>query len=348
MIEIIIDKADASVTNLETLTSGMVNMVTLHFTLSEHWEGLTKVAVFSNGQTTIDVLESEWLTADTCRLPPEMVAIPGKKVSVGLRGHTTADGETGILPSTLCSLGTVKAGPAAEADASTHKSLPIWEQLQQQYAKLQNCTKLCYTTLMRPKATVTNPDPKLRIQLQGIENLTGTVRLQVFVCMRRRGLTYYWRHPSNYSAELGENVVKFGYGEIAGQTYAHGEGSFVSTYPEVPEWMPNSGFLETEFAISPVVRKRGYYMLDLSSWLLPLLKPINEELDWKRCGFMGLQSDGTIAPLLFQFRLMEDGKVVGTAENTLAVGMRKQFPIDESVLSTDGCLKPSALYISIR
>ena len=53
MIEITINKADAVASQLETLVCGMVNVVQIHFTLSEHWEGLHKTAVFTNGQTTI-------------------------------------------------------------------------------------------------------------------------------------------------------------------------------------------------------------------------------------------------------------------------------------------------------
>ena len=178
MIEITINKADAVASQLETLVCGMVNVVQIHFALSEHWEGLHKTAVFTNGQTTIDVLESEWLTADTCVLPPEMLTVAGKKVSVGLRGQATGENGVDILPSTLCSLGTVKPGPATHADTSTQASLPVWGQLQEQVADLRDNAKLCYTTLEKPKAGEDDSSVRVRINLHGISRLTGKLELQ--------------------------------------------------------------------------------------------------------------------------------------------------------------------------
>lgn len=187
MIEITINKADAVASQLETLVCGMVNVVTVHFTLSEHWAGLHKTAVFTNGQTTIDVLESEWLTPDTCVLPPEMLAVAGKKVSVGLRGQATAENGVDILPSTLCSLGAVKPGPAAQADSGTQPSLPVWGQLQEQVADLRDNAKLCHTTLEKPKAGEDDSGVRVRINLHGISRLTGKLELHVYVCMRHEG-----------------------------------------------------------------------------------------------------------------------------------------------------------------
>ena len=349
MIEITINKADAAVSQLETLVCGMVNVVQIHFTLSEHWEGLHKTAVFTNGQTTVDVLESEWLTEDTCVLPPEMLAVAGKKVSVGLRGQATAENSVDILPSTLCSLGTVKPGPAAQADTGTQVSLPVWGQLQEQVADLRDNAKLCYTTLEKPKAVEDATNASVRINLHGISRLTGKLELHVYVCMRHRRRSHYWRHPSNWDAEPEEGVVKMGYGEIAGTPYANGDVAISDMYPGIPEWMPNEGYLETIIPITTMVRRRGYVLLDLSNWLLPLLKPAEEDdFSWTHCGLMGVQGDGTVAPLLFQFRLVEAGKQIGTAESTLAVGIRRQLSGEENFLTSDNTVNSSVLYLSIR
>jgi len=349
MIEITINKADAAASQLETLVCGMVNVVQIHFTLSEHWEGLHKTAVFTNGQTTIDVLESEWLTADTCVLPPEMLAVAGKKISVGLRGQATGEDGVDILPSTLCSLGAVKPGPAAQADTGTQPSLPVWGQLQEQVADLRDNAKLCYTTLEKPKTGEDDSSVRVRINLHGISRLTGKLELHVYVCMRHRHRSCYWRHPSNWDAEQGEGIVKMGYGEIAGKPYANGDVAISDVYPDVPDWMPNEGYLETVIPISIMARRRGYVLLDLSNWLLPLLKPAEEDaFSWSRCGLMGVQGDGTVAPLLFQFRLVEAGKQIGTAESTLAVGIRRQLSGEEKFLTPDNTVNSSVLYLSIR
>lgn len=349
MIEITINKADAVASQLETLVCGMVNVVEIHFTLSEHWDGLYKTAVFSNGQTTIDVLESEWLTPDTCVLPPEMVAIHGKKVSVGLRGQATLGDEVGILPSTLCSLGTVKQGPAAQADSGTQPSLPVWGQLQEQVTKLQNGPKLCYTSLERPKAVEDNANSLLHINLHGISQLGGELSLHVYVCQRRRMKSYYWRYPDNWNVEDGKGVVKMGYGMLAGKTFANGDAETSEKYPAVPEWMLHNGYLQTIVPITRFALKKGSVSLDLSHWLLPLLKPTDQDgFAWTDCGLMGIQGDGTAAPLLFQFRLAVDGEVVGTTQNTLAVGIRRELSEDDHFLTVDNALNCSALYISVR
>ena len=349
MIEITINKADAVASQLETLVCGMVNVVQIHFALSEHWEGLHKTAVFTNGQTTIDVLESEWMTEDTCVLPPEMLAVAGKKVSVGLRGQATGENGVDILPTTLCGLGAVKPGPAAQADTGTQPSLPVWGQLQEQVADLRDNAKLCYTTLEKPKAGEDDSSVRVRINLHGISRLTGKLELHVYVCMRHRHRSCYWRHPSNWDTEQGEGIVKMGYGEIAGKPYANGDVAISDVYPDVPDWMPNEGYLETVIPISIMARRRGYVLLDLSNWLLPLLKPAEEDdFSWSCCGLMGVQGDGTVAPLLFQFRLVEAGKQIGTAESTLAVGIRRQLSGEEKFLTLDNTVNSSVLYLSIR
>lgn len=349
MIEITINKVDAVASQLETLVCGMVNMVEIHFTLSEHWDGLYKTAVFSNGQTTIDVLESEWLTPDTCVLPPEMVAIPGKKVSVGLRGQATLEDEVSVLPSTLCSLGTVKQGPAAQADSGTQPSLPIWGQLQEQVAKLKNTPNLCYTYLEKPKAGEKENASALRINLHGASQLTGDLALHIYVCMRHRRRSHYWRHPDNWDAEKGKGVVKMGYAEIAGKIFANGDVATSEVYPAVPEWMPNEGYLQTVIPVLEVEKESGVVILDLSSWLLPLLKPSDtDSFSWSECGLMGVQGDGTVAPLLFQFRLTENGVPIGTTQNTLAVGIRRDLSDDDNFIAANQTINSNVLYLSIR
>lgn len=349
MIEITINKADAVASQLETLVCGMVNTVQIHFTLSEHWDGLLKTAVFTNGQTTIDVMESEWLTPDTCVLPPEMVAVPGKKVSVGLRGQVTIGAEVSVLPSTLCNLGTVKPGPATQADSGTQPSLPIWGQLQEQVERLKDSTKQCYTTLERPKGAEDANDLRLNINLHNINQLTGRLSLLVYVCMRRRMRSHYWRHPDNFDAEKGEGIAKMGYAEIAGTPFANGDIDIAEKYPDVPEWMPHNGYLQTVFPISRIPHKHRVATIDLSTWLLPLLKPTDDDgFAWSSCGLMGIQGDGTVAPLLFQFRLAEDGVPVGTAHNTLAVGIRRELSDDEHFFTADNTINGSILYLSIR
>jgi len=347
MIEITVTKADAAAANLETLTSGMVNAIFLRFTFSEEWSALSKVAVFTNGSTTIDLLEAEWLSNDTCAVPPEILSIPGKTVKVGLRGYSE-DGKT-VLPTTMCSLGSVKPGPSASVDKAPPQTPAVWEQLQAQIVQLRNQKMPCYTTLEKLNANAASQS-SIRIFLHGIELAEGPFELHVYQCMRRRKRTTYWRHPSNWNAEPGKGVCKVGYGQIASYSYAHGKADTeeVLFYPEVPEWMPNNGYLKTVLPLTTSMLKRGFLDLDLTKWLLPMLKPTEEVMDWSRCGLIGIQKNGTDAPILFQFRLASNGKVVGEAKDTLAVGMRGSFSPDTGFLTPDMTLKNAALYVSIR
>jgi len=345
LIEITINKADAVAANLETLTSGMVNAIFLHFSFSEEWSALSKVAVFTNGTTTIDLLEAEWASPDTCAVPPEILSLPGKTVKVGLRGYSE-DGDT-VLPTTMCSLGSVKPGPVAANDSSSAQSLPVWEQLRTQMAKVEQKLTPCYTTLEKR----INPDDAashtLRISLHGVDYKVGSTAIYVYQCMRRRHRSTYWRHPSNWNEEPGEGVCKLGYGQLATHAYGNGEGIYDVNYPEVPEWMPNEGYLKTIMSLHVKHIRQGHYDLDLTTWLLPLLKPTNEEMDWQECGMIGIQGDGTVAPLLFKFCVVEDGKVVGESKNILAVGLRGGS-LDTSPLNDNQTLKPGSLYTSIR
>jgi len=346
MIEISVTKADAAAANLETLTSGMVNAIFLHFTFSEEWSALSKVAIFTNGNTTIDLMEAEWASADTCVVPPEILAVPGKTVKVGLRGYS-GDGSV-VLPTTMCSLGSVKPGPAPSVDKAPPHTPAVWEQLQTQVSQLKKQKLPCFTTLEKTKATDTNQEAPLRIYLHGLEYYGDDLELWVFLCMRRRCRSSYWWHPNNWSDEPGKEVCKQGYANLAGRTFKNEDGDLDKTYPELPEWMPYGGYLRTVLPITREDRIRGYQELHLPLWLSPLLKPINNELDWTQCGLIGIQGDGTVAPLLFQFRIASQGKVIGSAENTLAVGIRKSFSDGKNILNARMEIKPEALYTSIR
>lgn len=115
MITITIGKADATTVDKVTLTSGMVKAVSVAFNFSEEWDGMNKVAVFSNGTTTIDVNIDE---VDRCHIPHEILAVPGKDVTCGVYG-SRGDGDTlNVLPTVKCSLGKVVEGVDPMGDES--------------------------------------------------------------------------------------------------------------------------------------------------------------------------------------------------------------------------------------
>ena len=118
----------------ELLTAGMAKAVTVQFVFSPEWDGLTKTAVFSNGKTTVDVLEANW-DGDTVHIPHEVLAVPGRHARVGVYG---ADESGVVLPTVWVSLGKVQPGADPSGDASADPSLPVWAQLQSQIGDLDD------------------------------------------------------------------------------------------------------------------------------------------------------------------------------------------------------------------
>lgn len=118
----------------ELLTAGMAKAVTVEFVFSDDWDGLTKTAVFSNGKTTVDVLEGNW-DGDTVPVPHEVLAVPGRHARVGVYGED----ESGVvLPTVWVSLGKVQPGADPSGDASADPALPVWAQLQSQIGDLDD------------------------------------------------------------------------------------------------------------------------------------------------------------------------------------------------------------------
>lgn len=127
MTEITISRTCAIIDRCEQFTSGRVG-ARIKFSFSSEWAGLSKTAVFTNGDTTIDVLN----VADEITIPHEVLAISGKKLKVGVYGFTVDDnGNIEIaIPTVYADLGKVVKGADPSGDEPTEPSLPVWAQLQ--------------------------------------------------------------------------------------------------------------------------------------------------------------------------------------------------------------------------
>ena len=66
------------------------------------------------------------------------------------------------------------------------------------------------------------------------------------------------------------NIQRKGYGQIAGTSYEYKGRQY---YPPVPDWMPNNGYLQTEWVFSPDENGIAKIIIDPSHWLVSLLKP---------------------------------------------------------------------------
>lgn len=326
MIEINVNKADAHAGGFETLTSGMVNAVKVHFSFSAHWDGLTKIATFTNGIRSVIIPEEAW-EDDTCCVPHEVLQTPWRTVRCGVYGMRS---ETLVLPAIMVGIGRVRPGADPNGDPGTDPELPIWAQLECRMNEVERATaalesEACYTELVknyyaRGSSPIRDGEVILRVYIRGLTSLEGCPELRLYHCVRRRNRRYQWRNPGNWDDNTSTGRTRLGYGLLAGTHYETSE--LQPLYPDVPEWMPSDGFIQTVFPINAAVLAQGYIDIDLRQWMLPLLKPVDRTLSWKQLGLVGLQKESEKVPLLFQFRICRDGQSVGQSRNTLALGIR--------------------------
>lgn len=338
MIYIITNKNNIEIAGTETLVSGTANTVEVCFQLSSHWDTAQKTAVFTNGQRSIAVLEDAWLPGNICAIPHEVLAEPGRIVRVGLRGNK---GGQIIFVTPMASLGSVIPGTNASGDVSADPVLPVWEQIRLELAQHTSPS----TTVLekwKPDEITTH----IRIRLQNPDSIPNDATLQLYRCVRNRGVGHHWEHPVNWNTEPQGSHQRWGYGLVANTPFQH-RGDFY--YPLVPEWMPHDGFMETEHTISAEEKAVGFIDLDLSTYLLPLLKPVDSNLSFTDCGFIGIQGDGRDHCLLLRFRICKDGVPIDETGDILCIGFRRGLKVDaKTKIVAGGHLNTALLYVSIR
>ena len=129
MIKIQINKICAKLIECEPLTSGMIGKL-VEVSFSSEWSELNKIAVFSNGDVTIDVLESQW-NGNTITIPHEVLATPHRSISMGVYGYEIVGGEKVLaIPTIVAEIGKTKFGADPSGDPEADPTLPIWAQLQ--------------------------------------------------------------------------------------------------------------------------------------------------------------------------------------------------------------------------
>lgn len=125
-MKITVSKTVAEVADIEQLTSGMIGKA-VEIEFSEDWSGLTKTAVFSNGDISKDVTNP----SGTITIPWEILATPSRTVSVGFYGYTVENGEKILaIPTIYTDLGRVRKGADPSNDPSAEASLTVTEQMQ--------------------------------------------------------------------------------------------------------------------------------------------------------------------------------------------------------------------------
>ena len=122
MIKVIYNKTCGRCVQSEPLTSGMVGQP-IHFEYSHDFDGLTLTAVFTNGKTTVDVLNP----GNQCVIPHEVLDTVGTLVKVGIYA---VRGNELVIPTVYANIGVVQKGADPSGDASADPTLPVWAQIQ--------------------------------------------------------------------------------------------------------------------------------------------------------------------------------------------------------------------------
>lgn len=137
MTTIMIGKALATVTENETLTSGMIN-AKIKFEFSEDWtSNISKTAIFTAGDVTKVVLDSYWEN-NVCSIPQECLAKSDEILMVGIYGADNAN--VVAIPTVWATVGKIRKGYEGYEDVSTG-TLPIWAQVQSAAAQSATAAK---------------------------------------------------------------------------------------------------------------------------------------------------------------------------------------------------------------
>ena len=128
----------------ELLTAGMSKIVELEIAFTEDWSGMQKTAVFTNGRTTVDILETQW-DGSRVKVAQEVLAVAGRYARVGIYG-SNADGV--VLPTVWVTLGKVQPAADPAGDTSTDPTLAVWQQIIAQIGDLSNLTTMAKSNLV--------------------------------------------------------------------------------------------------------------------------------------------------------------------------------------------------------
>lgn len=125
-MKLIISKTRIEKSDTMHITSGMVG-ATIDVEFSSDWEGLNKVAVFTNGEISKDVINP----TDIITIPWEVLDKPNKTASVGFYGYSMVDGEKVLaIPTIYIDLGRIEKGADPSGDPSAEPTPTVVEQIQ--------------------------------------------------------------------------------------------------------------------------------------------------------------------------------------------------------------------------
>lgn len=111
MIRLSATKAELTITETETITSGAQRVFECTFTVNSDWDGLNRTAVFRAGTKAVSVLLGD---DNTAKIPWEVLQTAGITLRIGLYG-TNAEGD--VLPTVWADAGIICTGAYLGDDA---------------------------------------------------------------------------------------------------------------------------------------------------------------------------------------------------------------------------------------
>lgn len=120
---------------VQPITAGIVGAVVRMSYTDDPWDGLIRNVVFRHEGKSVVILNA----GKTVQLPPELVAEPSREpVFVGVCGVDAND--TVLIPTLWAKIGPVNPSPSLSGEPAADPSLPIWAQLQQSDARIEQKT----------------------------------------------------------------------------------------------------------------------------------------------------------------------------------------------------------------
>ena len=158
------------------------------------------------------------------------------------------------------------------------------------------------------------PNGMLRIYLQNFKATDVGANIDLYRTTKSGSRGY--KHPK-----------KYGYGVIA--TKARGRQE-LDPFPDVPDWMPNDGFIQTRWTLTSEILTKGYFEIDwLHDWL-PLAVP-DEDLNWVQVYGVGNSDADTHESVKIKFGFVRDENLAFLSTSTIRLGKQRGAHDDEVV-----------------
>lgn len=152
---------------------------------------------------------------------------------------------------------------------------------------------------------------------------------------------------------------KWGYAQIAECILKNAGGTEIE-YCSVPSWMPNDGYLADDWTLTDEDIARGYIEIDITKWLLPLMKPVSKVDNFVSFDTAGALAAGEMMGVgeakachHVKFVLLEGKNIVGECRNELAFGLKRsnsraKFVVENQKESDALCIERSTMHVTVH